>query len=1022
MKFACRTRGNAAPQGKPRVFLTGHPADLPACSEDIFTDILNIQDCAVYYDEESDAPCDKEALLQELEQMQLLVIPVTSRFLYQPNRSRDVEFPFAMERHIPVLPLMQEEGLEADFNRICGDLQMLNKQDPDPTALPYAEKLSKFLASVLVGDELARKVRAAFDAYVFLSYRKKDRRYAQDLMRLIHKNEFCRDIAIWYDEFLVPGENFNEAIADAMKRCSLFTLAVTPNIVEPGNYVMRLEYPEAKKAGKPILPAELIPTDREALKQSFPDLPPCADAGDEGAFSDALLQAVQKLAPGENDDDPEHNFFIGLAYLNGIDVEVDRDRALTLITGSAESGVPEAMEQLVHMYRNGDGAARDYHTAARWQERYADYWRRQYEQSGAREDGERWGTALYVLGSCQEELGNLSAAGQTYEQLLALNQKFLDLYKDAQAQERLADSCDCLGDICGAEGRLDDAKNFYLQSLTLHQKLYDQDKASQTARWGLCGSYDLLGGICEEEDRLEDAGNYYLQSLELRRQLWEETSTVLALRHLTFSYDNLGRICLDEGKLENAAGYYLQHRNLCQKLYEMTETPDCLRSLSISCEGLGNICRQAGKLEEAQTYYLQSLGMFQKLLEDTGTIRARQDVAGIWDKLGHLVSAKGDLTWAKNCYLQNLELRLKLCREIGTLEARRDLSISYECLGDICRDKADLNSAKKYYLQSLGLREKLCEETWTVQARRDLALAHNRLSRIHMSEGNLKEAENCCIHSLAMYQMLYDEHQTVQARQDLAFTCDRLGDILRTEGYPTEAKKHYLQGLELRRQLCGETETIGARRDLAVSLQCLGNVCREEGNLVEANDYYLQCLDPLRQICEETGTIQARRDLLAIYGLLGDICEKEKKPDEAERYYLQSLELARQLYKEEKTRTVLSRRDLATIYTAMGNVRLAQGNKEEARNCYRQSFDLYRALCEDAGNLEDLNFAAIVCFNMGYASEGELQKSMFTHAFQMWDMLCRKCPDVAFYARRRDQAKRALDSADRKKEKTLNHD
>ena len=106
----------------------------------------------------------------------------------------------------------------------------------------------------------------------------------------------------------------------------------------------------------------------------------------------------------------------------------------------------------------------------------------------------------------------------------------------------------------------------------------------------------------------------------------------------------------------------------------------------------------------------------------------------------------------------------------------------------------------------------------------------------------------------------------------------------------------------------------------------------------------------------------------------------------------------------------------------MGNVRLAQGNKEEARNCYRQSFDLYRALCEDAGNLEDLNFAAIVCFNMGYASEGELQKSMFTHAFQMWDMLCRKCPDVAFYARRRDQAKRALDSADRKKEKTLNHD
>lgn len=1012
MKFACRTRGNAAPQGKPRVFLTGHPADLPACSEEIFTDILNIQDCAVYYDEEPDAPCDEEGLLQELEQMQLLVIPVTSRFLHQPNRARDVEFPFAMERHIPVLPLMQEEGLETDFNRRCGDLQMLNKQDPDPTALPYTEKLSKFLASVLVGDELARKVRVAFDAYVFLSYRKKDRRYAQDLMRLIHKNEFCRDIAIWYDEFLLPGENFNEAIADAMKRCSLFTLAVTPNIVEPGNYVMRLEYPEAKKAGKPILPAELVPTDREALKQSFPDLPPCADAGDEGAFSDALLQAVQKLALGENDSDPEHNFFIGLAYLNGIDVEVDRDRALTLITGSAESGVPEAMEQLVHMYRNGDGAARDYHAAVRWQERYADYWRRQYEQSGARDDGARRITALYHLGDYQEELGNLSAAKESFERMFDLSQKFLDLYKDAQAQGRLADSCNCLGGICEAEGRLDEAKECYLQGLTLRQKLYEEDKASQTARWDLCCSYDLLGGICEAEDRLGDARNYYLQSLELRRQLWEETGTVLALRHLTFSYNHLGGICLDEDKLEEAAGYYLQHRNLCQKLYEMTETPDYLRSLSISCECLGSICRQAGKLEAAESYYLQSLGLYKKLLEDTGTIRARQDVADIWDRLGHLVSAKGDLTWAKNCYLQNLELRKKLCREIGTPEMRRDLSISYECLGDICRDRADLDGAKKYYLRCLGLRQKLCEETWTVQARRDLALAHNRLGRIHMSEGNLAEAENCCIHSLTMYQMLYDEHPTVQARQDLAFTCDRLGDILKAEGYPTEAKKHYLRSLELRRQLCGETETIGARRDLSVSLQCLGSVCREEENLTEAKDYYLQCLDPLGQICEETGTIQARRDLLAVYGLLGDICEQEKKPDEAERYYLQSLELARQLYEEERTRTVLSRRDLATVYAALGNVRLAQGNPAEAREYYRQSFDLRRALYEDTRNLEDLHFTAVVCFNMGYASEGEFQKSMFTHAFQMWDMLCGKCPDVTLYAQRRDQAKRALDRLD----------
>ena len=50
-------------------------------------------------------------------------------------------------------------------------------------------------------------------------------------MRLIHKNEFCRDIAIWYDEFLTPGENFNDAIKEALQKSGLFVLTVTPNLV-----------------------------------------------------------------------------------------------------------------------------------------------------------------------------------------------------------------------------------------------------------------------------------------------------------------------------------------------------------------------------------------------------------------------------------------------------------------------------------------------------------------------------------------------------------------------------------------------------------------------------------------------------------------------------------------------------------------------------------------------------------------------------------------------------------------------
>ena len=422
MKLSYRVRGGASPQGKPRVYLTGHPADLPACWEDIITDILKTQNCAVYYDEEPGQPFVREELLRLLEQTRLIVIPVTTRFLLLPNRARDIEFPFAMERHIPVLPLTRERGLEAEFNRMCGDLQMLNKNDPDPTALPYAEKLEKFLSSVLVGDELAEKVRAAFDAYVFLSYRKKDRGYARELMRLIHKNEFCRDIAIWYDEFLVPGENFNQAIADAMKKCHVFTMAVTPSLLEPDNYVMTTEYPEARKADKVILPVEMAATDEAALKTAFPDIGDCMRAWDQEDLSQALLQAVRQVAVLENDRSPEHNFFIGLAYLNGIDVEVDRAHALSLITDAAENDLPEAMKKLVDMYRGGDGVSRDYRAAVRWQRRLTDYWQRRFHENDTKGNGLEWICALWSLGGYQKDLMDLPGARQTYLEMLKVCQ------------------------------------------------------------------------------------------------------------------------------------------------------------------------------------------------------------------------------------------------------------------------------------------------------------------------------------------------------------------------------------------------------------------------------------------------------------------------------------------------------------------------------------------------------------------------------------------------------------------------
>lgn len=95
MELYYKTRGNSSLQGKPRVYFTAHPADYAPFLERISHEILELHNCTIWYDAAPDADYDEETLFSNLSQMQLFVVPVTTRFLCQENRALDVEFRFA---------------------------------------------------------------------------------------------------------------------------------------------------------------------------------------------------------------------------------------------------------------------------------------------------------------------------------------------------------------------------------------------------------------------------------------------------------------------------------------------------------------------------------------------------------------------------------------------------------------------------------------------------------------------------------------------------------------------------------------------------------------------------------------------------------------------------------------------------------------------------------------------------------------------------------------------------------------
>jgi len=700
MKY--KTRGMTTSQGKPRVYFSAHPKDQVRYFQEISDSILACVNCAVWYTEGEIA--NQESHWENLKQMQLFVIPVTRELLTQPNFAMDAEIPFAMENHIPVLPLMQERGLDALYQEKFGDLQYLDENNGDVTAIRYEDKLANYLTSILIGEEMAEKIRAAFDAYVFLSYRKKDRRYAQELMRLIHKNDFCRDIAIWYDEFLVPGEDFNDAIREALEKCDLFVLAVTPNLVNESNYIMTTEYPMAVQAGKPVLPAELIPTDKEQLAEKFQGIPDSTNAYDRQALAEVLAEMAKSLALQECEDSPEHNFFIGLAYLAGLDVEVDHRRGAELITSAAEAGVEEAIEMLIAMFRTGYGVERSREQGLFWQEKKIGLRQEQYQNEQTVENLDRLFWEFCRCGDYYREEAKLSCAEKKY--LVAENcLEASELATDPVIMRDRSAISHRLGDIFYQEGKLAEAKAFMKKGLAITEELA-KEISTEDAEQDLSASYLKLGDICCGEGDLQAAVAYYEKCLAIRKAHGTETGTVEKRRDLMITYNRLGAVTQSLGALDVARKYYEECLTIGDVLAKEAGTIRSKRDLSICYNRLADIAQVEGDASAAITYSKKYVDACEEIVRSTDTVEARRDIYVSYQKYGDVLYAVGARDDAKAYYEKGHQICQSLWNEITSLEIYSDLAVSYYRLGLV----APILQRRKYRKQAIAMGEELCRK------------------------------------------------------------------------------------------------------------------------------------------------------------------------------------------------------------------------------------------------------------------------------------------------------------------------
>ena len=698
-----KTRGDSTNQGKPRVYFCCHPDDFDMYFEPVRNEILDKQNCAVYfYDNASSIP--EQERETDLLSMQLFVIPVTTNLLTKPSIAMDKDFPLALKNKIPVLPLIQERGLEGLFARKFGDMQYLDKTQRDTTAISYEEKLEKHLSDILLGDEMTKKIKNEFDAYIFLSYRKADRKCAQELMRLIHKNKYYRDVAIWYDEFLTIGEDYRENIKETLQNSGLFVLVVTPNLLLPGsfggvNYVMKEEYPTAKKTDVNILPVEMEKTNRSELEKLYPDIPLCVDPNNDDMMRRFLISAIWDMGVREIDNSAEHSFLIGLAYLGGIDVEVVRERAVTLIEDAANCGLAEAMEKLVSMYRTGEGVERNYEEAIKWQGKLVGYWKKQYKKTKDKNE-----SVLYT-----NDDGTVEDVAELYINASLVYANYL-------------------------------SESGYIILSTFH---YDMLKKSCEEIYNDSGMHkykSLIGDIYYSHAReLEIAGRFseslkwYIKSLEVRQALLTEDSSMKTRLDLCRNYSSVGNIFYMSGNTDKASLYYIERDKILKELVGETNVVEASirREVAISSSNMGDVLSKVGVLNKAKEFYEASLDIFEKIAEEIQTIEAKRDLASCYVRLGR-ITANDNISDAKDFLEESLRIREELAYETNTILDRRDMSDSYYWLGVIL-EKQDMKKALDYYEDSCKISNELLEEalrTDWVAVKRDLARAYMRIGAL----------------------------------------------------------------------------------------------------------------------------------------------------------------------------------------------------------------------------------------------------------------------------------------------------
>lgn len=702
MKLGYKIRDISNKNSRPRVFFISHDDDHEEYLSRVISMLHGQSDCMVYFRDvtELHKSVSAENLAQTLADMQLVVIPVTQKLLREPTEAMSKVIPYALDHNIPVLPILMEKDPAGRYSKLFGNLQYLDSDDSDRTAEPFEKKLAAYLSEVLVSPETIQRIKDAFDACIFLSYRKKDRAMARELMRMIHRDPGYRDISFWYDEFLVPGEDFNDGILQALDDADLFAMVVTPQLLEDPNYVMTHEYPAACDAGKTIFPVEMEQTDSSELERCYEGIPRKVTAAEDEAWTQALNEKLQHFAVQTGKDDPQHMFLIGLAYLDGINMEVDTEKARVLITEAAEAGLEEAMRKLSSMYFHGKGVPKSVVTSTQWQKKLRDSLEERYYADKTDE-------LLEELYKEENQLANRYFRMKDDKQAM-YSASCLRGYAEEKVRRGMAggrhDLAFCTTKMGTMFHSFDDyyqTKRYYEEAIEIYEELLSEEPSDDIKRE--CSMvYAFLGSLYNSRSMTEESLESYARAEEIMLSISDDEYRKAAARHLLSQYRSHAEVLAKAGRNEEALEIFARASEVADTIPAEKADFKQKTQLAFLYSSLENLYNDMGRKDEACEHCRKRIRIFDLQIEEAREAGMRYADLYYWKGVCH--RRLGETEEARRCFHMCLEAHED---DPDIAPVYKDHMYAYSDLAYLESQMGNTELADKYRKEELALARKL---------------------------------------------------------------------------------------------------------------------------------------------------------------------------------------------------------------------------------------------------------------------------------------------------------------------------